>query len=263
MLALVAAASLALAACGSDSSGSTSDPAALVGKTYVSDEATDRVVPGGGPLTVAFGENGQISVNGGCNGQGGTATFDGDTMTVGPMVGTMMACPPPHDTVDAWITKLFGEPLTWSLDSRTLTLTRGDQRISLNERVTRAIAGTTWTVTALVRNEAVESSAVLDRVKPTLRIGGDGVFTGFTGCNQMRSDATVTGSGSDQTIRFGAIATTRKMCAPEVTDVERAVLAVLDGDVTAEVDGDSLRLTNVKDSTIGLRLTATPATEGK
>ena len=266
LLALTGVAVLSLTACGSDSAdatGTSADPAVLVGKTYLSDESSNRDVPGGGPLTLAFGERGQISANGGCNGHGGTATFDGDQLTVGALVGTMMACPPPRDTVDRWITELFAEPLTWKLDSRTLTLRRGDLEVTLNERVTRAVAGTTWRVTSLVRKEAVETSAVLERVKPTVRIGADGMVTGFSGCNRMNGTATVTGTGSDQHVQFGPIATTRAACAPEVMDVERAVLAVLSGDTTASVDGDVLRLTNVADPSIGLRLTATPEQPAK
>lgn len=265
LIAAVGAAALGITSCGSDTSSSASwtpDPAALDGKTYVSDDATNQVVPGNGPLTVSFGAKGQISVNGGCNGHGGTAAFDGGTITVSGLVGTMMACPPPRDKVDGWINTLFESPVTWRLDGRTLTLKGDDVTLTLNERVTRAVAGTTWTVKALVRNEAVESSAVIERVKPTVRIGADGSFTGFAGCNQMHGDATVVGSGSEQKVTFGPIATTRKMCPPEVMDVEQAVTAVLDGEVAAVVDGDELRLTNVKNPTIGLRLTAAPATAG-
>ncbi len=263
-LALGAAAMLSLSACGSDADSSADpDPSALTGKTYVSDAATNRIVPGGGPLTVSFAAGDRVSVNGGCNGHGGTATFDGESLSVDHLVGTMMACPPPRDKVDGWIATLFRDPLTWRLDGRTLTLSRGDQKVTLNEHVSRAVAGTTWTVTGLVRNEGVESSAVLERVKPTLRIGADGAFSGFAGCNQMHGNAVVSGSGEDQRVEFGPIATTRKICPPEVMDVEQAVLAAVDGATTVTVDGDELRLTNVKDPSTGLRLSATPPTSGE
>ncbi|GAA4673490.1 META domain-containing protein [Gordonia humi] len=257
-----------LAACGSPSgSGDTGshvvDPAELVGKTYVSDDATEKTVPGGGPLIISFGTDARISVNAGCNGHGGTVAFDGDTMTAGPLVGTMMACPPPHDTVDKWVGDLFDAPLTWSLTGRTLTLERGDLSVSLDQRVDRPVAGTNWRVKALIGADAVTSSQALDRAKPTLTIGAEGTLRGFTGCNRMTGEATVAGTGPTQTVTIGPIATTRKACPGDTGEIEKSILAVLRDAVTATVDGDRMRLTNVADPAIGLELSVSRTSDGK
>lgn len=43
------------------------------------------------PLTLDF-HDGNVSVRNACNGIGGSYTVAGDTLTFGPMMGTMMAC---------------------------------------------------------------------------------------------------------------------------------------------------------------------------
>jgi len=40
-----------------------------------------------------FGEDGKVTGHGGCNGFGGTYTFDGHRVTFSGLFGTMMACP--------------------------------------------------------------------------------------------------------------------------------------------------------------------------
>ncbi|WOC13952.1 META domain-containing protein [Gordonia sp. MP11Mi] len=187
----------ALAACDSGDA-SHSDPALLTGKTYVSTDETDAIIPGGGPLVLSFGTENRISANAGCNGHGGTIEFDGDTLTAGPLMGTMMACPPPRDTVDKWVADLFAEPLTWSLEGRTLTLSRGKLEVTLDQRVDRAVAGTNWRVKSLISDKGVTTSRTLESLAPTIAIGADGTLHGFTGCNQITGEATVSGSGGQR-----------------------------------------------------------------
>ncbi|MGO3326159.1 META domain-containing protein [Gordonia sp. (in: high G+C Gram-positive bacteria)] len=256
----------ALSACNSGPGGtadSENDPGRLVGKTYVSDDATDAIVPGGGPFVLSFGPQNRISANAGCNGHGGTVEFDGATMSAGPLMGTMMACPPPRDTADKWVSDLFDSPLTWALDGRRLTLSRGDLEVRLDQRVDRAVAGTNWRVKSLIAANGVTTSRVLEEIAPTVTIGAEGTLRGFTGCNRMTGEATVAGSRPTQKVTFGPIATTRKACPGEAGDIERAVLAVLSGEATATVDGDRMRLTNVADPSIGLELTVSRESGGK
>ncbi|WP_290852096.1 META domain-containing protein [Gordonia sp. (in: high G+C Gram-positive bacteria)] len=240
-----------LAGCSDSDAETPTDPADLSGHTYLSNTVIGAPIPGGGPLVLSFDKN-RMSANAGCNGHGGEVTFDGDTMTPGPLAGTMMACAPPHDETDRWVADLFGAPLTWHLDGTELTLSRGDQRVLLTEQQNRPITETRWQVTALVKNAGVTSSTVLEQRKPFFRIGTDGKLTGNTGCNSMTGTATVTGDVVD----FSGIATTRMACEPEVAEVEQTVLAALNGPATVTVDGDEMSLTNRADGSVGLRLTA-------
>lgn len=250
MGAIVAGTSI-LAGCGDRSTTPDADPAKLVGKTYLSTEVQGPQIPGGGPLLLAFGK-GTISANAGCNGHGGAVAFTGGVLTTGNLVGTMMACPPPRDGADRWVTDLFGSPLSWHLDGTTLTLQRGDRKVTLAERRERPVVGTRWRVSALVTDAAVSTSAALENSKPYFEIAGDGAFAGSTGCNRMTGRARVDGDR----IHLSPIATTRRACDPETADVERTVLAALRDEVIVEVDGDEMRLTNAANSAVGLRLTA-------
>jgi uncharacterized lipoprotein YbaY/heat shock protein HslJ len=44
------------------------------------------------PATLTFGSNGNVSGSTGCNGYGGSYTVQGDRLTFGPIVGTLIAC---------------------------------------------------------------------------------------------------------------------------------------------------------------------------
>jgi uncharacterized lipoprotein YbaY/heat shock protein HslJ len=44
------------------------------------------------PATITFGSNGNVSGSTGCNGYGGSYTVQGDRLTFGPIVGTLIAC---------------------------------------------------------------------------------------------------------------------------------------------------------------------------
>ncbi|WP_026918020.1 META domain-containing protein [Gordonia shandongensis] len=243
-------AATALTSCSSDDGPTASDPAALIGHTYISTDVDGTAIPGGGPLTVAFPEAGRISANAGCNGHGGSVAFTGTTMTTGNLLGTLMACPPPRDTADQWVSDLFAEPLTWELADTTLTLSRGDQTVTLAEREDQPLIGTRWRVHSTVSASGVTSSRAITRAEPFIQIDTDGRVTGNAGCNAVTGTATVDGDRID----FSPLATTRKMCEPEITEVERAVLAAVNGSVTYRLDGEKLSLTNVADPALGLRL---------
>ncbi|MGB3708094.1 META domain-containing protein [Gordonia sp. (in: high G+C Gram-positive bacteria)] len=260
VLALFAATTLS--ACTNGASEAAPDPTELVGKTYVSDAVTGPEIPGGGPLVLGFTENAtdkttNLHANAGCNGLGGTVTFDGDAMTASNLFGTMMACPPPREHTDKWVSDLLADPVTWALQGTTLTLSRGDQRVVLVERENRPVVGTRWQVTALVTKQAVTRSVALEEAKPHFEIAEDGAMSGNTGCNSMHGTAkTATTDPTSEEIEFSRIATTRMACPPDAMEIEQTVLAALQGKATVTVEGDEMKLTNVADPTVGLRLTA-------
>lgn len=253
-VAVVAAALAATALTGcSDSDAQTpADPAELSGHTYLSTTVIGAPIPGDGPLVLSFDKN-RMSANAGCNGHGGEVMFDGDIMTAGDLAGTMMACAPPRDQTDRWVTELFSAPLAWRLNGTELTLSRGDQRIVLSEQQNRPVVGTRWQVTALVENSGVSTSVVLEERKPFILIDAGGELTGNTGCNTMTGSAKVTGDLVD----FSPIGTTRMACEPEVAKIEQTILSALNGTAVVAVDGDEMSLTNqAADGGVGLRLTA-------
>ncbi|QFP77385.1 META domain-containing protein [Deinococcus sp. AJ005] len=94
-----------------------------------------------------------------------------------------------------------------------------------------------WTLTALT--DAQGTTAPTGTDIPTLTVQGEQI-SGSAGCNTFTTSGALTG----QTFRFGPLATTRKLCAPEQNALETRVLNVLgQARVYARI-GDTLLLTS-------------------
>lgn len=235
----------------SDDGGTGTEPS---GRIFVSTAVDGTPIPGGGPLTLDFTHEGQMSANAGCNTASGSVEFSGGTLTAGNLASTLMACEPGLAESDSWTTTLLSSNPSWSLDGDTLVLTTDELTVTLQDKKVAmpdlALEGTTWTVTSLVSPDAVTSSVVLDTAAPDLTIAADGAVSGSTGCNRLTGHAEIAGT----TVTFGPLATTRMACPPENADLERQILAALDGEVTYRIDAHTLTLT--RPDGIGLILTA-------
>ncbi len=260
-IALLALAGLTLAACGSDDSNSTSDSGDagtapttedLDGRTFVSTDVTGYELVEGSGINMTFLAD-SMSVNAGCNGMNGGFQIDEDVLTAGPFASTEMACDEALMDQDTWLSGFLMDLPTISLVGETLTLVGGDTTITLDELQPSELLDTTWMVTGTVANQGV--SSVPTDSTASITIAPDGTVAIDTGCN--------TGSGSvevtDTSLVFGPIATTRRACVDELNALEASVLTVLQGEVTYEIDGDSLSLRSGEgDDEIGLELTAQP-----
>ncbi|WP_430333401.1 META domain-containing protein [Rhodococcus sp. ACT016] len=254
-----------LSACGSTADGAdaadvTETPAvaaspadAMWGRTFLSTSVTGSTIPGGGPLEVAFPERDHIAMSAGCNRGVSSVDLAGGTVKTGPIATTMMACPGDSAGADKWMTSLFEAQPAWTLAEDILTLSSADVTVTLADKKTaepdRPVIGTTWVVESLMTPDAVVTSTALEATAPSLTIGQDGQATGSTGCNRFSGPVRV----GDSTITFGKLATTRVACPDDVADVERAVLHVLDGEVTYTVDGPVMKLTRPDGTGLQLR----------
>ena len=122
----IAFASCMLAAAAPAGAGSATTAAAIERTTWRlaslpgHDAAFLAAVPDG--VTVRF-EGGALQAFAGCNRLRGGYTVAGDRLTLGPIAGTMMACPPPvGDVEDAFVRALTGT-LRFAVAGDTLTLT--------------------------------------------------------------------------------------------------------------------------------------------
>lgn len=226
-----------------------------MGKAYISTEVKGKQIPGGGPLTLTFADD-RVTANAGCNTATGPVTLDGGVLTVGQLAMTLMGCPGETDGADGWMDGLLKSAPTWKLDGSTLTLTGNGDGITvtlLDRKVAapdKPLTGTTWVVKSLLGKDAQVWSQTLEDVKPTLTIAPDGAVSGSAGCNSMMGRAEI--AGSYVTFQIG---TTRMACAPEVMDVERQVLEVLNGKTITTIDSDALTIRNEASGT-GLELRA-------
>jgi heat shock protein HslJ len=258
-IALLALAGLTIAACGSDddgggdgAAGATGTPTAeeLSGRGFVSSDVTGYDLVEGSEITMNFLDD-AVSVNAGCNTMNGGYEVTDGAFVAGQFAMTMMACDDPLMAQDTWLSEFLASSPSISLDGSTLSFSGGDVTITLDEIEPAALVGTTWTVTGTVANEAV-SSVPMDSTA-SITIADDGSVAVQTGCNN--------GSGSveigDDTLTFGPIATTKMACPPEQTALETSVLAVLQGEVTYEIDGSNMSLRSGEGADqVGLELTA-------
>jgi heat shock protein HslJ len=222
-------------------SGSADD---LTGRTFISTEVTGDAIPGGGPLVVEFPETGRLAATAGCNRFAGGIDLADGTLSAPNLASTMMACPPPADGADGWLSTLLAGSPQWSLEGDVLTLTGSETTVSLTDKKVadpdRPITGTEWVVTTMRTADAVMSSVALETAAPTLVVTDNGQVSGSTGCNRFTGTAQV----GDGTLAFGPLATTRVACTdPELTEIENHVLAVLSGETGYVLDGTEMTLT--------------------
>jgi heat shock protein HslJ len=75
-------------------------------------------------LTVAA--DGSVSGFGGCNRYNGQMVVDGETLAVGPLASTKMACGAPGDLVEQRYLEALGAAARWSMDANGRLLLEGD-----------------------------------------------------------------------------------------------------------------------------------------
>ncbi|MEU1222641.1 META domain-containing protein [Streptomyces microflavus] len=258
---------LTLAACGTESgsgSGSGDGSDTVQSDVPVTGVAwsVDFLTVGGKKTEAPAGSRLEIDPKGrakaafGCNHIGADARVEGDRITFGKPVSTQMACDETTEKAEkAALAAMDGE-VTAKLSGEKLTLTtEGGDTIALSEEKPAGLVGTRWAVNTLLSGEtatSVPADLPKERV-PHLTFGEDGTVHGNSGCNSFHGKAAVKGS----TIDFGPPAGTRKMCPEAEMEVERAVLAALDGPATYTIKGSTLTVTS-KDGK-GIGATATPA----
>lgn len=236
----------------------------LRGHTYLSTEVTEagtaRDLAPDTRISLRFTDDGRLLANAGCNSMSGQVRLDDGTLDSDGLATTEMGCDEPRHAQDTWLSGVLAKKPQWLLDGHQLVLTSGDTRIVLLDRKVadpdRPLAKTRWEVTSLVEGDVASSvpdtgTSSADTTAHLVFAGGK--VTGSDGCNQLSGPATVSGA----TIEFGPITSTKIACQSDVAQVQRVVLAVLDGPVRFEIDADQLRLDHPDGA--GLVLTARAA----
>ena len=75
--------------------------------------------------------DGKLTGNVGCNGFGGDYEVDGNTITFGAVMATLMFCEGPVGEQEAVALNIFYESAAFALDGNTLTLTSADGNSSI------------------------------------------------------------------------------------------------------------------------------------
>ncbi len=100
------------------------------------------------------------------------------------------------------------------------------------------LLGTTWMVEEIDAADGALTPG--SDTAASLQITDDGKVAGTTGCNGFGGNAEV----GDGAVTFTAVFATKMACSGELGQIDSAMLAFLDGEVSTEVSGDSLTLVN-------------------
>ncbi len=239
---------LVLVACGSsdskggsssDSSTTTTKPGnALTGVHWVLSDGTDLGVPTTDIVVTADFAAGRMSGNSGCNSYSTNYAASGDELTLGPAVGTRMACEPGAMAVESAFLALLPKVTTFAVTDSTLAMKDADGTTILAfEAVdgTEAIVGS-WEATGYYTGTAITSVIVGSTL--TADFAAKEV-QGESGCNSFGGPYTLTG----QKIVLGPLRSTLKACTdPALQTQEQHYVAALEMSTTFLVSGDRLEL---------------------
>ena len=223
----------AATACGEDGA-SSADPSALEGTPWVLAAGVDvdgweDVAP-----SATFAE-GMVTGSTGCNRFRGSYTLDGDSLELGEVAMTAMACPPPADAVEREYAGALESVRAWRTEGDELVLLDGDGADLLTFRVATPVGS--WQATAF-QGDAV--SSLVAGTEITADFAEDGSLSGSAGCNTYRTTYTTDRGG----IEIEAPAATKKACAEpeEIMEQEAAFLTALPTAARYEVAGPTLSL---------------------
>jgi heat shock protein HslJ len=224
--ALVLTSTVAVVARSPSASPDTSGPA-LEGTSWalqqLAVDATLTEVPSDVAASLYL-QDGQASGDAGCNTFSGDYALDGDTLTFGPMMSTMMICEGEKASTEA--AYLAGFPLVASYlvegDALRLLDGGGDPVMTFAAVATQAIAGS-WVVTSYLTDRSDMAAPIAGSLL-TAVFGADGTIEGDSGCNHVSGPYTLDGDR----IAIGPLASTLVACASsDLQDQETRYLAAL------------------------------------
>ena len=239
-----------VAACGGGSATPGPTAQTLGGRTFLSTKVDGPALVPGTVIRISF-QNGNVSVNAGCNSFGGPYRVDGNNLVVGQIVTTEIGCAPDLMAQDQWIAGLLGGA-TIGLEGNTLTLALSGIRVTFLDRVVadpdRPLPGTRWVVDGIITGGVVSSVPAGVTAAITLT---DKHVDVETGCNTGGATAQV----ADGSITFSDLVLTKKACLNGTAALESAIVAVLRGTASYAIQADALTL---QSGAIGITLRATP-----
>ena len=246
ILLLLLSAALVLAAC-----ASAGDDASLEGTLWelesyqnVDGETVD-VIPDSG-ARIEF-ENGEASGTSGCNNFFGPYEVDGNSISIGPLGATLMACPGPLGEQEFGFMAALGSAATYEISGETLTLSNGAGEVVATFKVGEplSLTGTTWIATGVNNGRGGVQSVVIGN-EITAIFGEDGSLSGSAGCNSYSGTYEVDG----ENMTIGPLAVTQMFCEePEGTmEQEAEYLAALGTVATWSINGDQLDLRTADNS---------------
>jgi heat shock protein HslJ len=239
-----------VSACAADESAGDGDGPSIAGITWILELASaealiDEVVPPEARATIRFEPDGTVGGSSGCNMFGGTYTVgDEGALSIEPGAMTEMACEDPLMRLEAgYVAALAAVDSSELVDEgEGLVLAGAETPLAYTAERPVALEGTRWQVNGIaIGGDAVSSTIAGTEADITLDAGA---LTGTAGCNRLTGSYSVDGGASEGSISFSDIATTRKLCEPDVMEQERQILAALEAAASYSIEGSTMSLSD-------------------
>jgi heat shock protein HslJ len=186
--------------------------------------------------------DGSLSAHAGCNQIGGAYTISDGRLVTDSLWATEMGCDEPLQRQDERLTALLSSSPGLRFEDDRLVLDGPEGVATFRDRQavepSQPLAGPVWTLTTLIERDAATS--VPGEIGSRIQFAEDGTFSVNPGCNAGRGRFEL----ADGSLVFHEIALTKMACPGDRDRVERAVLEVLSGEPTYQIDGATLTLTS-------------------
>ncbi len=200
-------------------------------------------------VTAKFSADGMMSGTSGCNRYNVTYEVDGNSISIGTAMSTMMACNEASMAVENAYIAALGATTSYQINDNTLTLfdAGGAAVATFSAAKEIALAGTSWAVQAYNNGKQAVTTPVIG-TEMTAIFGKDGNLSGSAGCNTYNASYRVDGNS----ISIGPAATTRMMCAePEgIMEQEMQYLTALSTAAAYKIDGSRLEMRTAEGSKV-------------
>ncbi len=189
-------------------------------------------------------EGGRVAGSTGCNRYTGPYTLDGESLHLGPLALTLLACLPPRDAVERAYVAALEQVAGSRVEDCGLVLLDADGE-ELLRYASAALSGK-WVVTAFLRDDGVSST--LADTEITIVFGDDGMLVGSGGCNVYRAPY----AAAAGVLEIAEPFSTRKACLEPkgVMAQEAAYLAALPKAVRYSIDGGMLHLLTAEETIV-------------
>ncbi len=242
-LGLILAASLVIAACGTNDNAAVSDDGTSFDGAWVLSAATidgeDVVLLDHYRVTMTI-DGSDIGGRAACNSYGGSVSIDDGAFSVGALSWTEMACERPVMKIEALFLRGLPRVTEATRSGEVVVLTGEGVDLSfelLPPVPTADLVGVGWTLDTILQGETA-SSPVAGADPATLFLDLDGTFTGSTGCRDLAGEYIITGD-IVQFTSFGA----EGECTAELRPQDSRVISVLEGGFTVEIEGNRMTIT--------------------
>lgn len=242
-----------VAACGGSAIGPTGS-GDLRGRTFLSTSVTESGVPrelaAGTRVSLRFTDDGRLLADAGCNTLAGAVGTRGGRLSVEDMSVTGIGCDRQRHDQDGWLAEFLQAEPAWRLDGDDLVLSTATSELVLADRATvepdLALEGTRWMVDTVVEGDVASSVPAGATAWLVFRAGTIEVAAGCnTGSAAFRQER--------DTLAIGELTLTAKACQPDLMRLEHAVVTVLDGEISFDIEADVLRLKHPSGRQLHLR----------